>query len=174
MSFDSMPTISKSLVVPAVRAIMGNWSYYISFFKMGAIAEKFGIEDQLQVDAEDANMANAISHYLLINPKHFLSSLVVGIRGGSAQWYELDVRPNEMLGEIPVELEGTLGLLCFEDSVEFVVLKGKSQVEGIRLALTRNQQLAPEEVSVIFVGRLDSPDGITVAKELAVALYQFS
>ena len=169
-----MLNLNNCIVVPAVRAIMANWSYYVSFFKMVTIAEKFGIEHQPQVDTEDANMASTISHYLLTNANHFLSSLVVGIRGGSTQWYELDIRPNEMLGEIPVELEGTLGLLCFEDSVEFVVLKGKRQVEGIRLALTRNQQLAAEEVSVILVGRLDAPDEITVAKELAVALDQFS
>jgi DNA sulfur modification protein DndB len=153
---------------------MGSWSYYVSFLKMGDIAEKFDIEDQLQVCAEDTNTANSISNYLLTNPRHFLNSLVVQVRGGSAKWYELAIRPNELLEEVPIELEGTLGLLYFENSVEFIVMKGKNQVEGIRLALTQNRQLATEEVSVVFIGRLDSIEEIAVAKELVIALNRFS
>ena len=173
MSFDPIPTTNNQLVVPAIRAMMGNLHYYVSFFKMSAIAERFNIEDRLTIGSRGANTANAISHYLLTNPEHFLGPLVVGIRGASAQWYELDIRPNEMLREIPLELEGTLGLLCFENSVEFVVMKGQVQVEGIRLALTRNKQLATEEVSVILVGRLDSAK-VAGTREFMTALDRFS
>lgn len=173
MLFDSIPTTSNKLVVPAIRAIMGNRHYYVSFFKMSTIAERFSIEDQLTVDSGGANTVDSISHYLLTNPERFLGPLVVEIRGGSAQWYELGIRPNEVLREIPIELEGTLGLLCFENSVEFVVMKGKVQVEGIRLALTRNRQLATEEVSVILVGRLDSAE-VAGTREFVAALDRFS
>ncbi|NJN98336.1 MAG: hypothetical protein HC875_31725 [Anaerolineales bacterium] len=161
---------ANGFLVPAVRGIMGDWIYYLSFLKVKQLSEKVRVNASPEIVSE----AEQISQYLLEAQKPFLSPIILSVDRGYAKWYELAIQA-DVIDEIPFEHEGILGLLCFENSVEFVVIKGHSQVQGIRFAFKdAGDKLENQEVSVIFIGRFDDETQTQDLKELEVALKRFS
>ena len=60
------------------------------------------------IQQEIANRSKQISDYLLKQPQRFFNALIVGVYGGSPEWYELDVRTNHLFDAeaLPRELDG--------------------------------------------------------------------
>jgi hypothetical protein len=110
---------ANGFLVPAVRGIMGGWIYYLTFLKMRQLSEKVRVSNSSQFISD----TDQIAQYLLETQKPFLNSIVLGVYRGNPKWHELAIQ-TDVIGEIPFELEGTLGLLHFENPVEFVVIKG--------------------------------------------------
>ena len=104
------------LIVPALRAHMGDWIYYVTFLRMDQIANQIRLARDIHpsnvlrdmIQREITKRAGQISDYLLKQPQRFFNSLIVGVYGGSPDWYELEVGTNPLFdAEIPPrELEG--------------------------------------------------------------------
>ena len=178
------------LILPALRAQMGQWSYYISVMKMSDIVERIRIvgeihsgeslQDLLQRQLTDR--ATGIADYLITQNQRFFNSLVIGTYGGDPKWYEVSIKetPFSLQQEFPIQYEGILGFLILEGTERLFAIDGQHRVAGIREALDRNQGLRNEEVSVILVAgvtqdhRQDDPKGFERTRRLFTTLNRYA
>lgn len=174
---------SNELIIPALRAHMGDWIYYVTFLRMDQIAEKIHIAENVHssnvlkdmIQRQITNRSGQISDYLLKQPQRFFNSLIVGVYGDSPDWYELEIGANRFPNapDIPSQLEGVLGFLCFDGTQSFFAIDGQHRVEGIKQALKKNSELEREEVSVIFVAHQNDQAGLERTHRLITTLNRY-
>ena len=172
------------LIIPALRAHMGDWIYYVTFMRMDQIADKIHIAENIHssnvlkdmIQRQITNRSGQISNYLLKQPQRFFNSLIVGVYGGSPDWYELKIGANRHLDapELPSDLEGVLGILCLDGTQTFFAIDGQHRVEGIKQALKKDSKLEREEVSVIFVAHQNDSVGLERTRRLFTTLNRYA
>ena len=172
------------LITPALRAHIGDWIYYITFLRMDQIADKIQIAQEIHssnvlkdmIQRQITNRAGQISDYLLKQPQRFFNSLIIGVYGGSPDWYELRIGPNRHpdVPELPLELDGVLGILRLDGTQTFFAIDGQHRVEGVKQALKKNSELSREEISVIFVAHQNDPDGMERTRRLFTTLNRYA
>ena len=175
---------SKLLFIPALRAHMGDWIYYVTFLRMEQIADQIHIAEEIHsskvlkdmIQRQITFRASQISEYLLKQPQRFFNSLIVGVYGGSPDWYELKIGTNPLLDSelLPPESEGVLGVLRLDGTQQLFAIDGQHRVEGIRQGLKKNDELKREEVSVIFVAHRKDPDGMERTRRLFTTLNRYA
>ena len=172
------------LILPALRAHMGDWIYYVTFLRMEQIANQINLAQDIhpsetlkeQIQRQITNRAKQISDYLLNQPQRFFNSLIVGVYGGSPDWYELTIGANP-ISEAPIlpsELEGVLGILRLDGTQTFFAIDGQHRVQGIKQAVKKNNELKQEEVSVIFVSHRNDPSGMERTRRLFTTLNRYA
>lgn len=178
------------LVLPALRAHLGDRIYYISFLKMKDIIERIDraqlfysskvLKDLLQRQLLKGR-AKDIGHYLVSQPQRFFNSLVIGTYGGDPKWEEISIEenvPSEI--KLPSDIEGTMGFLIFEGSEKLFAIDGQHRVEGIRFVLNDNPTLNNEEISVIILkgvigdDRTLDPEGFERTRRLFTTLNRYA
>ncbi len=152
---------NKKLLLPALRAKMGNWTYYIAFMKMDNIAERVDFAEDIHTSTSlndllqraVAPRSKEISQYLLTQEQRFFNSIIIGVYGGAPEWYELSVKENTMFTpkDIPDYLEGAIGFLLLNGKEDLFAIDGQHRVAAIGEAIGKKDSLKDEEVSVIFV-----------------------
>ena len=172
------------LVIPALRAHMGDWIYYVTFLRMDQIADQIHIAQEIHsskvlkdmIQRQITNRASQISDYLLKQPQRFFNSLIVGVYGGSPDWYELAIGKNLRFDApvLPSELEGVLGILRLDGTQILFAVDGQHRVEGIKQALKKNDELKQEEVSVIFVAHRNDSSGMERTRRLFTTLNRYA
>ena len=175
---------SNELVIPALQARMGDWIYYVSFLRMNQIADQIHIAQEIHsssvlkdmIQRQITNRASQISDYLLKQPQRFFNSLIIGVYGGSPDWYELKIGTNQRLDipDLPSDLEGVLGILHLDGTQTFFAIDGQHRVQGIKQALEKNDELKREEVSVIFVAHKNDPVGMERTRRLFTTLNRYA
>lgn len=175
---------TNELIIPALKARMGDWVYYVTFLRMDQIADQIQIAQKIHsskvlkdmIQRQITNRAGQISDYLLKQPQRFFNSLIVGVYGGSPDWYELKVGPNRHpdVPELPSELDGVLGILRLDGTQTFFAIDGQHRVEGIKQALNKDNELKKEEVSVIFVAHRNDSAGMERTRRLFTTLNRYA
>ncbi len=174
----------KQLVLPALRAHMGDWIYYITFMRMSDIAERVSIAEEIHtsrslnelIQRQLTNRASQIQNYLQTQPQRFFNSLVLAVYGGSPQWYELAIGENRFVNieQMPDYMEGALGMLVLSGQEKIFALDGQHRVAGIKKAIRSNDTLYNEEVSAIFVGHKNDPAGLERTRRLFTTLNRYA
>ena len=163
---------------------MGDWIYYVTFLRMEQIADQIHIAQEIHssnvlkdmIQRQVANRAGQISEYLLKQPQRFFNSLIVGVYGGSPDWYELAIGTNPIfdVDTFPHKLDGVLGILRLDGTQTLFAIDGQHRVEGIKQALEDNSELGREEVSVIFVAHRNDSDGMERTRRLFTTLNRYA
>ena len=172
------------LIIPALKAHMGDWVYYVTFLRMEQIADQIHLAQEIhpsetlkeQIQRRITKRAKQISDYLLHQPQRFFNSLVVGVYEGSPDWYELEIGTNPHL-DAPIfgsELDGVLGILRLDGTQTFFAIDGQHRVQGIKRALKHNSELKQEEVSVIFISHQNDPIGMERTRRLFTTLNRYA
>jgi DNA sulfur modification protein DndB len=179
--------LADMLSIPALRATMGDWMYYIGVLKLRDVARRISIAEEIHVSEtlqgllqrQLSNRSGEIEQYLLTHPQRFFNALVVGTYGGNPNWYELDVQTDgSALAPLPRAVQGILGVLTLEGSEKLWAIDGQHRVAGIRRAVAANEQLGDEEICVIFVrgvasgNRHEDPEGFERTRRLFSTLNQ--
>ena len=172
------------LTIPALRAHMGDWVYYVSFLRMDQIAGQIHLAQEIHESNELRDMiqrritdrSKQIADYLLNQPQRFFNALIVGVYGGSPKWHELSIDTNLHFDaeSLPRNLEGTLGILRLDGTQTFFAIDGQHRVEGITQALRESAELKREEVSVIFVAHRKDQDGMERTRRLFSTLNRYA
>src|SRR5690349_7985363 len=97
--------MSKKLLLPALKAHMGDWIYYISFLKMSDVAERIKPAQEIHpgktlnelIQRKLKERSAQIKDYLLTQPQRFFNTLVVGVYDGKPEWFELEIQDNKYL-----------------------------------------------------------------------------
>lgn len=160
----------KRLILPCIRGIIGDWTYYSTVMKIKDIVENHriitvaespdlytkNINDVLQREI-NPNRINQISKYLLTNKERFFSSLTVAIHKGNPQWFDINLGShfqveNEDLNEDELDfIENKFGILSLSGEEQIFALDGQHRLVGLREAIKTKPELGEEEISLIYV-----------------------
>lgn len=151
-------------VYPAMRARMGDWTYYIVRMTMREVAREVDLASELWTDetlsdaiqraVKESRVKNELVKFLSRRPDRFYSSLVVAAIGGNPTWTPVESRFAETFGE-----------LTFQKDPRYYALDGQHRLTSIQELLEDPAGAPPgfanEQISVIVVPRpepVEEPD----------------
>jgi DNA sulfur modification protein DndB len=178
---------SGKLLLPALRARMGDWIYYVTVLQMEIIAERVQVageiheaktlNDFIQRQLDASGHSAQIAAYLLNQQQRFFNSMVLAVYEGAPQWFELEVKRNELLDpdeELSLATQALLGFLRLEGTEKIFAVDGQHRVVGIKQALAQDATLGSQEVSVILVGHENTEEGKERTRRLFTTLNRYA
>lgn len=171
------------LVLPALRAQMGDWTYYITSMTLGEVARRVttasavhrsqGLDDMIQRSL--GTRAGDIAEYLLSQPQRLFGTIVTAVYGGDPEWLQVGIDEEaQPWAEDGDRLDGSIGFLRLSGSEELFALDGQHRVVGIQQALEKDASLGGEEVAVIFVGHSKDQAGLERTRRLFSTLNRYA
>ena len=175
----------EKIYLPALRAFMGDWTYYSTIMKFRDINERIKYAEEIHeskklqdfIQRELTPRGREISDYLLTQSQRFFNSLIVGVYGGEPQWIELKIPKNDILPDFPLSQKGILGYLKLSGEETLFALDGQHRVAGIKGALKElspTSDLFDEEISVIFIGHKNTQEGKQRTRRLFTTLNRYA
>jgi len=151
-------------IYPAMKARMGDWSYYMVRMRMKEVAHEVRLASDLWEDrtlsqaiqraVDESRVKRQITAYLSGRPDRFFGSLVVAAIGGNPSW--TPVEPAEKSG-MAGAFEGVFGTLMFVNDPRYFALDGQHRLRAIQELLADPEGVPPgfseEQVSVLVVVR---------------------
>jgi DNA sulfur modification protein DndB len=175
------------LLIPALRARMGDWIYYVAAMKMIDIAERVSVvpdihraaslNELLQRVVDESGQARKIATYLLTQEQRFFDSLVLGVYGGDPEWYQIDLQKNDLFdpGVLSVTDQSVLGFLRLDGGEKIFAIDGQHRVVGIKQAMGQDPDLlASQEVTTIFLAHDNSAEGMERTRRLFSTLNRYA
>ena len=159
---------------PALKASMGDWTYYIVKMRMREVAAevKFGsevhndftLDEAIQRTIKESRVRKELVTYLIGRPDRFFSSLVVAAIGGSPKFYPVRVSDDPQFDIFADEesIDQAFGVLRFSGDQEYYALDGQHRLKAIKSLLQPQdeteraeppQDFANEEISILMVMR---------------------
>ena len=172
----------RKLYLPALRANMGDWTYYIASMTLKELARRVTtasiVYESKTLDAliqrSVSSRAGDIADYLLSQPQRLMGTLVVGVHGGQPEWLEVEIRKGvRPWNDSDERLEGAIGLLRLSGAEKLFALCGQHRVVGIERALRDDASLGNEEAAVIFVRHSDGQAGLERTRRLFSTLNRY-
>ncbi|HYG09254.1 MAG TPA: DNA sulfur modification protein DndB [Pyrinomonadaceae bacterium] len=160
--------------VPALRAHMGDWTYYVTVMKLGKIARECRLAEEIHTNPDLDNLIQrAIQDrvekemvpYLLNEKQRFYGALVVAVYGGDPEFSAVKVNEHDLLDDTQDSTYG-FGLLRFDGSQMYYALDGQHRLKSIQEAVKIEPDLAKEEISVIILKHENSKDGLQRTRRL--------
>jgi DNA sulfur modification protein DndB len=171
-----MELTKKTIVLPALRGILGDWVYYSSLMSASQVSEWIqpakdireakSLDEVLQRDLNKRK--HQIADYLLKTDSRFFNSIVVGVYGGIPEWIEFDIE--EKINSLNVmhdkSITESMGLLVFNGDENMFAIDGQHRVAGIEIAINTDESesiskrvLTDDTFSVIFLAHIDDELG---------------
>lgn len=183
-----MRTNLNRLFLPALRARMGDWIYYITLMNMKEVASRISAVDDIHSGMSPKELSGKaimkkskkIADYLLGQEQRFFNAIVIGSYGGSPNWHDLSVRGRKGFADVPEHPEGSIGFLEFTGDETLFAIDGRLRVQGIKEAVVQDRSLEEEEVCAIFVKgvpvseRHKDPEGFERTRHLFSTLNRYA
>lgn len=162
--------------IPAIRANIGSWTYYIATLSFREVAENVeeiddqlhkseGLRDLIQRSITDNYVK--IKNYIQNQPEMFFNSLVLGVYNAIPQWIEVELSYGD-------EEYFNLGFLDFPGEQKIFPIDGQHRVEGIKAALEENPELGNNKIGAIFIGHSVSDSGMKKSRRLFTTLNRYA
>lgn len=174
----------KNTTFPALRCKMGEWIYYLTFFKFSDVKNWIEPTDQIHPSVQLRDMiqraltqnADSIANYLLHQEERFFNSIVVGVYGGTPQWFPIEVANSPVLGEpeLSENERNSIGVLQFEGDEQLFAIDGQHRVEGIKRAIAQNPNLKDDELSIILLAHEKTDKGRKRTRRLFTTLNKWA
>ena len=173
----------KTLFLPALRAEMGDWTYYITSMSLSEVARRVGTASAVHQSEGLGDMiqrslgarAGDIADYLLSQPQRLFGTIVAAVYGGEPKWLEIGIEEGARPWRGDRDrLVGAIGILCLSGTEELFALDGQHRVVGTQRALEVDPSLGEEEVAVIFVGHSKDQAGLERTRRLFSTLNRYA
>ena len=173
----------ETLLLPALRATMGDWTYYIASMTLEELSQRVttatdlhqpkALDEEIQRSLEPR--AADIAEYLVSQPQRLFGTLVIGVYEGAPEWLEVEIneRARPWRGD-DQRLEGTIGLLRLSGAEQLFALDGQHRLLGTKQAIKEDPSLGTEEVAVIFVGHSTDQAGLVRTRRLFSTLNRYA
>ncbi|WP_210397393.1 DNA sulfur modification protein DndB [Motiliproteus sediminis] len=156
--------MSNKTLIPALKAKVGDWNYYICVMKYAQVAKEVNYAYELGGNQELNSLiqrgiserTKEITDYLLRSEHRFLGSLIVAAYGGDPQYMPVSM---EDADGVISGLDSSFGVLTFDGAQQYFALDGQHRLKAIKDAIKKNPELGNEEISVILVSHYDTPEG---------------
>lgn len=150
--------------IPAFKAKVGDWNYYICVMKYAQAAREISFAHELggNTDLNDliqrgiSARTEDIVQYLLNSSHRFLGSLIVAAWGGDPHYLELSMEDSE--GYLK-GLDNGFGVLTLDGSQQYFALDGQHRLKAIKDAIKKNPALGNEDICVLMVAHHDTVQG---------------
>jgi DNA sulfur modification protein DndB len=169
---------------PALRCEMGDWIYYVTYLRFSDVGRWIGQSadfhksDKLRemIQREIGDRVDPIVEYLKEQKERFFNAIVVGVYGGSPQWYPIKVGRSPVLGipDLDTESRASIGLLKLEGNEDLFAIDGQHRVVAIKRALEQKESLSSEEVCAIFVPHSKDDVGLRRTRRLFSTLNRYA
>jgi DNA sulfur modification protein DndB len=163
--------------IPAIRAKVGIWVYYVStlsYKEVGKYVKKVDgelhksvvLREMLQRSISDNY--KQIAAYIAQQEERFFNSLVLAVYDGDPQWHEvrLDYGNDEEYYDI--------GLLELTGEEKIFPVDGQHRVEGIKKVISESGHFDEERIPVIFIGHKNEDSGMQRARRLFSTLNRYA
>lgn len=170
----------KTTAFPALRCKMGEWVYYLTFFRFADVKEWIQPTDEIHpsphlrdmIQRALTNNVDKIAEYLIQQEERFFNSIVVGVYGGAPQWFPIEIASSPVLGEpeLSENARNSIGVLQFEGNEELFAIDGQHRVEGIKKAISQNALLENDELSIILIAHETTERGRQRTRRLFTTL----
>jgi DNA sulfur modification protein DndB len=159
-----MNLMANKTFIPAFKAKVGDWNYYICHMKYAEVAKQVSFAYELGGNTELETMIQRgissrtedITEYLLNSSHRFLGAMIVAAWGGHPEYTAIQMEgPDDILEG----LDRDFGLLTFDGSQLYYALDGQHRLRAIKNALKKNPDLATEDICVLMVAHFDTEDG---------------
>ncbi|MFA0717485.1 DNA sulfur modification protein DndB [Vibrio splendidus] len=165
--------------VPAIKAKMGDWIYYITKMKFGEVAKQVELAEKIhpnkeldeQIQRNLSNRVEAMTEFLLKEKQRFYGSLVVAVYKGNPMFHP--IRIDEEHGIVD-RVNHSFGLLQMDGSQTFFALDGQHRLESIKEACEENIDLKEEEISVIVLKHASDKEGMIRTRRLFTKLNRYA
>ena len=163
--------------IPAIRAKMGIWVYYLATLKFSDVIECVNDPTQIHkskllsdlLQRSITNNVKSIADYIANQKERFFNSLVLAVYDGDPSWHEvrLDYGNDEEYYDI--------GLLELTGKEKIFPVDGQHRVEGIKIALSKDENnLYEEQIPVIFIGHRNNKEGMERARRMFSTLNRYA
>ena len=143
---------SGSIVLPALRGLMGNWVYYCCLVDLPILASRVDyahelhkserLSEMIQRRLEDTR-ANEIANYLATQPDRLFNALVVATYGGQPNWHPLtNVQrkgSSDELDSLTSDTMLSVGFLTLRGDERLFAVDGQHRLAGIKAAVKENR-----------------------------------
>lgn len=162
--------------IPAIRAKMGDWTYYVSSLSFQQVNDHVSkIDEELHrseslkelIQRSITNNYLSIKNYILNQPELFFNSLVLAVYDDYPDWKEIEIKYDN-------EETFQLGLLDFPGKHKIFPVDGQHRVEGIKAALAEKPELAETRIAAIFIGHKNNEDGMKRTRRLFSTLNRYA
>lgn len=162
--------------VPALRANIGTWNYYVTTLTFQQVAEFVSkIDDQLHkseslrdlIQRSITNNYISIKNYIVNQPDVFFNSLVLAVYDDYPDWREIEFKYE---GQETYQM----GLLEFPSTHKIFPVDGQHRVEGIKAALLENPDLGNQRIAAIFIGHKNDNGGKEKTRRLFSTLNRYA
>lgn len=156
--------MSNRVLIPALKARVGDWNYYICVMKYAQIKKQIEFAHDLGGNVDLGKLIQRgisertkdITEYLLKSEHRFLGAIIVAAWGGDPKYLSVEMdNANGVLDG----LDNAFGVLTFDDSVRYFALDGQHRLKAIIDAVKIDPVLGNEEICVILVSHYDTDDG---------------
>lgn len=162
--------------IPAIKAKIGNWTYYITTLTFKQISENVEkIDEELHKSETLRDLIQRsitsnyikIKEYILNQPELFFNSLVLAVYDEYPIWNELNI-------EFEDESYNSIGFLDFPGKHKIFPVDGQHRVEGIKDALRNDPSILNQEVGAIFIGHINDNEGKQRTRRLFTTLNRYA
>lgn len=166
------------------RCRLGDWAYYSTVLPFREVASRIQRAKEINSNPGLDNMIQRelgprvadIAEYLRTQPERFFSAIVVGVYGGSPDWFpvEIDDTSEPQPANLSEQAKESVGILQLSGDEKLFAVDGQHRVEGIKKALSENPDLGAEELSVLFVAHRESLEGTARTRRLFTTLNKYA
>ncbi len=156
--------MANKTIVPAFRAKVGDWEYYICIMKYAEVARNISFSYELRSSKELNDVVqrgigertSEITEYLLQSEHRFLGALICAVWGGAPEYQPLSMEDSD---GILSGIDRQFGVITFDGSQSYFALDGQHRLRAIKDALKQKPELGNEEICVILVPHFDNEEG---------------
>ena len=174
---------------PAIQCRLGDWIYFIAALPFVEVAERIrraeevhtskGLSDMIQRALSDRK--GDIANYIRTQDERFFNAIVVGIYGGSPDWFSVEIEQmrqietnGHRIPKLSEKGKDAFGILHLSGEEKLFAIDGQHRVEGIKEALKENPDLADEELAVLFVAHKTDRAGVARTRRLFTTLNKYA
>jgi len=156
--------VSNRTLIPALRAKVGDWKYYICVMKYAQVSKEIQFAYELGGNSDLNNLIQRgissrtkdIVQYLLNSSHRFLGALIVAVWGGNPNFTSVQMENDQGLLD---GLDNSFGVLTFDGSEQYFALDGQHRLRAIKDAIKNKPELGSEEICVILVSHFETQEG---------------
>ena len=163
--------------IPAIRAQIGIWVYYLSTLTFEQVSKHVKkvddelhkselLREMLQRSITD-NYKN-IADYIVQQEEMFFNALVLAVYDGDPKWNEIRVEYDD--GDEYFDL----GILELTGNEKIFPVDGQHRVEGIKKVIAENNNFNNEKIPVILIGHKKDDDGMKRARRMFSTLNRYA
>lgn len=173
----------RKLVLPTLRAQMGDWIYYVSIMTFEEISKRISMADEIHkseglktlIQREVKNRTKGIVEYLKNQEQRFFNSIIIGLYGGNPKYQEITVEKYSGIEEEDLNyLNKTFGISTLYGHEKLFAIDGQHRTKAIKESLKEKSTLSKEENSVIFISHKTNTEGLIRTRRLFSTLNRYA